>query len=215
MFSVWITAAKDVLLDVLFPPSARSRRVAVEKDAPLSCTPNTRNTGSHAITILASYDEPRVRDAICALKFERDQHACGLLADMLDDFLLEHIADEALFGRRVVAVPIPLGKKRLAERGLNQIESVLRATHAVRSGRLTLVPALVRTRETKMQSTLRRAERLTNMRGAFGIAPGTPSLHNTTVLLIDDVTTTGATLSEAAHTLKSAGATVQLIALAG
>ncbi|MBI4067984.1 ComF family protein [Candidatus Kaiserbacteria bacterium] len=214
MFSVLITAVKNILLDTVFPPSARSHRIA-EADAPLPYAPSTRRIGAHGVTVLASYFEPRVRDAICALKFERDRRACALLADMLNDFLVEYIADEALFGGRTVAVPIPLGKKRLAGRGLNQIESVLRATHVVRSGRLPLVPALVRTRETNMQSTLQRAERITNMRGAFSLAPNTPSLRNTTVLLIDDVTTTGATLSEAAEPLREAGATVQLIALAG
>lgn len=213
MFHAWITTVKHTLLDTLFPPSVRGQRVAADKEAPLPYAPSTRGIGSHTVTVLASYDNPRVRDAICALKFERDMRACQLLADMLNDFLVEHIADEALFGGRVVAVPIPLGKKRLIERGLNQIESVLCATHTVRSGRLPLVHALTRIRETNMQSTLPRAARLTNMRGAFGAAHPLPP--GTTVLLIDDVTTTGATLSEAARTLESTGATIQLIALAG
>jgi len=208
---VWVTA----LLDIIFPVSERARRVESVRAEPLPYAPSEREIGGRTITLLSSYNEPRVRDAVCALKFERDRHALELLAAMLNDSLVEQCADEALFGVRTVCVAIPLGKRRLAERGMNQVEAALRGTHIVRSGRLPLVPALVRTRETKMQSTLRRAERLTNMRDAFSIAPGIPSLHNTTVLLIDDVTTTGATLSEAAHTLKSAGATVQLIALAG
>lgn len=208
----WVTT----LLDIVFPASERARRVESAKAEPLPCAPSTRNIDGRTITILSSYDEPRVRDAVCALKFERDRHALDLLADLLNDFLVEHCADAAIFGTRTVCVAMPLGKKRLAERGLNQVEAALRGTHIVRSGRLPLVPALVRTRETAMQSTLRREDRLANVRGAFAAAPAhLPALRGATVLLIDDVTTTGATLSEAAKPLEQAGATVHPIAIAG
>ena len=208
----WVTT----LLDIIFPVSERARRVESARAEPLPYAPSEREIGERAITLLSSYDDPRVRDAVCALKFERDRHALGLLAAMLNDFLVEHCADEALFGARTVCVAIPLGKRRLAERGMNQVEAALRGTHIVRSGRLPLVPALVRTRDTKMQSTLPRTERLANMRGAFAVSsPHLATLRGATVLLIDDVTTTGATLSEAARPLEEAGAIVHLIAIAG
>lgn len=204
-----------VVLDTLFPASERTQRVMAEKERPLPASLKVREYHGRTITVLASYDEPRVRDAICALKFERDRHSCTLLAALLDDFLTEHSADAALFGERVVCSPIPLGAKRLKERGVNQVEEILKETRAVRSGLLPLVHALERVRETKMQSTLPRAERLINVRGAFSTTPAAHALHGTTVLLIDDVTTTGATLHEAASVLERMGVRVMALALAG
>jgi predicted amidophosphoribosyltransferase len=216
MFVFWAIAVKNFVFDILFPRSERARRVESKKDMPIPASVHTRTYKHRTITILSSYDDRRVRDCVCALKFERDTHSLKLLAALLDDFLIEQIADAVLFGERVLCVPVPLGKKRLAERGMNQVEEVLKTTRAVYTEQVHMVHALERTRETVMQSTLPRAKRLENMRGAFGVVPTHEKvLRGTTILLIDDVTTTGATLYEAAMVLERAGAKVHAIALAG
>lgn len=203
-------------LDIAFPLSERAARVTAHKDDPLPCAPHAKIIGKRTVTILASYDDTRVRDAICALKFERNQQSLGLLSHLLNDFLMEQLADEALFGKRLVCVPIPLGKKRLSERGINQIEAVIAQTQIVKSGAVSIAHALVRTRETLQQSTLPRPQRIENVRGAFSVSPQhISSLTGASVLLIDDVTTTGATLLEAAYALENEGIQVELLALAG
>ena len=73
--------------------------------------------------------------------------------------------------------------------------------------------ALVRTRATKQQTKLSRAERLQNMTGAFSV-PDVEAVQGTHIFLIDDVTTTGATLAEAAKPILKAGAKVSALALA-
>ncbi|MBI2048680.1 MAG: ComF family protein [Parcubacteria group bacterium] len=225
------------VLDVVFPASDRARRVAAGSTTPLPCAPHVKTLCGRDITILASYENVRVRDAICALKFERDKQSLDLLSCMLNEFLVEQQADEALFGGRIVAIPIPLGKKRHSERGMNQVEAILKNTALARSGSINIVPALVRTRETLQQSTLPRDKRMENVHGAFGAVHHLlPTLHNATaeifkersdyenpsvvakqatVLLIDDVATTGATLSEAATALENENIRVELLALAG
>jgi ComF family protein len=216
MFVSWIINIKNMVFDILFPASERARRIGLDKDTPLILSPHTRTCGNHPITILSSYEDPRVRDCICALKFERDKRSMKLLSDMLNDFLIEHCADEIIFGRHSIAIPVPLGAKRLRERGINQVEFVLKNTSMAISGELAVLPALTRKRETKMQSTLPRSERMENMRDAFMIAHRHASdLSGASVLLIDDVVTTGTTLIEAAKALEQAGARVQMIALAG
>lgn len=212
----WLCLIRDGALNALFPATERARRIERHAESPLCAAPETRRVGSRAVTFLAPY-EGRVREHVCALKFERNTRAAEMLALMLDDFLGESLAERGLFGGAApLAVPVPLGIERLRERGFNQIDEVLAHATAVRSKQLQIAHALVRTRNTNMQSTLPRRERLINMQGAFAIAPPwNQRLAGRHVLLIDDVTTTGATLSEAALPLEEAGATVECLALAG
>lgn len=101
-------------------------------------------------------------------------------------------------------VPVPLHSKRLRWRGFNQ--SVLLARQI---GRLYGVPmdpfVLVRERETGAQTQLSEEERRRNVRGAFALEPG-KSVADKTILLVDDVYTSGATVNECSLTLKRGGA---------
>ncbi len=99
-------------------------------------------------------------------------------------------------------IAIPLARSRLAERGFNQsalladgVANTLGIAHAAHE--------LLKIRDTPPQSGLDRAARLKNVRGAFDCAHSLAGKH---VALVDDVMTTGATLSEAARVLKKAGA---------
>jgi ComF family protein len=112
-----------------------------------------------------------------------------------------------------VLIPIPLAKKRLRERGYNQSEKLARAL--ARQWRIpVLLDVLVRTRETPTQTALTPGTRLANVAGAFetrNVELGTGNssafrLPSSTLILVDDVFTTGATLAEAARALAQAGA---------
>lgn len=101
-----------------------------------------------------------------------------------------------------IIIPLPLGSKRLRERGFNQ--SSLLAQHVAKTLGIPFdARGMLRVRETPPQSGLSRVARLKNVRGAFDCAH---RLDGKRVALVDDVMTTGATLSEAAKTLKKAGA---------
>lgn len=111
-------------------------------------------------------------------------------------------ADDALL-KADVLIPIPLSQQRLAERGFNQ--AVQLAHHLSRTQ--TQSQTLLRMKHTSAQSSLKRSERLTNLTGAFAVAPLlVAQLRGKNILLIDDVVTTGATLNFAARVLKHAGA---------
>jgi ComF family protein len=97
---------------------------------------------------------------------------------------------------------LPLARKRLAERGFNQ--SALLAELAAKELGIGYAPhGLLKVRDTPPQAGLDRAARLKNVRGAFDCGE---SLAGLRIALVDDVMTTGATLSEAAKVLKKAGA---------
>jgi ComF family protein len=101
-------------------------------------------------------------------------------------------------------VPIPLHPEREKKRGYNQ--SALLARHFCQAVGLSPAPTLLRrVRHTQPQVELNGVERRTNVAGAF-LANDNANLSGATILLVDDVYTTGATLSAAAHALLAAGA---------
>lgn len=104
-------------------------------------------------------------------------------------------------------VPIPLTHARLIERGYNQAALLAREVALQLHGPL-ITDRLARRRFAGSQTKLARAERSENVRDAFRSRP-----VQGRVLLIDDVTTTGATFAEAAHVMRDAGAS-EVVALA-
>lgn len=104
-------------------------------------------------------------------------------------------------GRFDAVVPVPLHRSRLAKRGFNQAAVLAREV----AGQLdsSLSETLRTVRDTRDQVELSAAERRRNVRGAFRAE----SRLRGRILLVDDVMTTGATLSECATVLKDAGAT--------
>jgi len=117
--------------------------------------------------------------------------------------------------RADLMVPVPLSPERLAERGFNQAEEI-----AYPASRLNDIPfaddLLTRIKDTKRQSELRdNTVRSKNVAGAFGVS-GLWDVTGMTIVIVDDVVTTGATLHEAAEALYKAGAyKVLCIAFAG
>lgn len=101
-----------------------------------------------------------------------------------------------------VVVPMPLSARRLARRGFDQTRLLARPV-ARRLGLPLAGHLLRRTRDTAQQKGLQAAGRAANLAGAFRAADQTAGRR---ILLVDDVMTTGATLHEAARTLKEAGA---------
>lgn len=144
-------------------------------------------------------------DLIARFKFRNEPGWAGPFAALM----VEHAAVRELLRSCTLLVPVPITPSRLAERGYNQAwelaQALRRRTDPVYP--LALAEALVRVRETADQHQLPREQRLQNLRGAFAAHPQhVLQLAQAHVLLVDDVTTTGATLQAAAQALRLAGA---------
>ncbi|WP_119966614.1 phosphoribosyltransferase family protein [Simplicispira lacusdiani] len=110
---------------------------------------------------------------------------------------------EPLLEAADTVLPVPLSRQRLCERGFNQ--SLLLARHL--APRKTDANLLLRLHDTPAQHGLPRARRLRNLRGAFAVEPlRAARVQGRSVVLVDDVMTTGATLHAAAAALRQAGA---------
>ena len=100
--------------------------------------------------------------------------------------------------------PVPLHPVRLRERGYNQ-STLLSLSLSRHYGVLHTENLLIRQKETQTQTELGAKQRWTNMEGAFKMKNST-DVEGKSIVLIDDLYTTGATLHNAAQTLKTAGA---------
>lgn len=101
-------------------------------------------------------------------------------------------------------IPVPLTKKRLRERGFNQAEEIAKELSSF--WKIPLAnDILFKIKETLPQVGLSKEEREKNVKGVFATRSGN-LIKDKTILLLDDVFTTGATLEEAARVLKGAGA---------
>jgi ComF family protein len=133
------------------------------------------------------------------------------LAEMLGELWAEHSGAELRAAGASVVVPVPLHFRRLWQRGYNQSAAL---AHGL-AGRLRLPCRprwLRRIRHTPKQTEQTPAARRENVKGAFRAARA-GALAGQTVLLVDDVMTTGSTVSEAARALRDAGARRVVVAV--
>jgi competence protein ComFC len=141
-----------------------------------------------------------VREIIHRFKYSRQIYLRHLVAR----WLRAALDDQRLRDRRFdVIVPVPLHPARQRERGFNQaslLAELLSVEISVPSR-----PSLERIRYTNTQTALDRTERMENLHNAFRLRKRA-NVRDFSVLLVDDVLTTGSTLSECARVLKRAGA---------
>ncbi len=156
-----------------------------------------------------SYDGG-LRELIHLLKYEQVRPAAVVLGRML----AEAVSGMDSGSTALLVVPVPLHARKLRQRGFNQSELI--AQHAVKLGvgsaRLAMHSrVLERRRETQSQIGLTRHQRRENLRGAFAVSRP-EEIAGREILLVDDVFTTGTTVSECARVLLRAGASKVFVA---
>lgn len=133
---------------------------------------------------------------ILALKFGKKKYIAKTLGAMMaDEFIKRKMSSE-------IVTFVPMTEWEEKQRGFNQSELLAREV-ANRLG-LPLLPALVKTRDTSAQKQLTRKEREENLKDAFECV--FKEVKHRSILLVDDVFTTGATANACAHVLSKAGA---------
>ncbi len=221
------------LLDILFPPRCHACKAFIPDAGPIhlcaacrtACTmitsPLCTRCGMPFLTELgpdhlcgpcitepprftaaraAALFEGPVRELIHRFKYNGRVQFCRPLSILA----LEHLRPFAEAASADLVIPVPLHSKRLRQRGFNQ--AVLLGRILAREWRVPFsVRILRRTRATLPQINLSAAERIANVRGAFGVTDP-DFLQGKRVILVDDVLTTGSTVGECARMLIGAGA---------
>jgi ComF family protein len=155
--------------------------------------------------------EDALRGLIHLLKYQAIRPAARPLGRHLAE-TIRPMLQEFTDGEPVLLVPVPLHRARRRTRGFNQAEEISRvALRELRDPSVEFRPkVLVRTRSTESQTGFTREQRRENLRGAFAV-PDPARISGRSVLLVDDVLTTGATADECARILLRAGAKQVLV----
>ena len=145
--------------------------------------------------------EDKIAEAIRALKYRRRAGLARWLGQAMAQRIPTVFRDTAYTG----VVPVPLHWTRFWSRGFNQAE--LLARPVAQALDVPVQEAVYRVRATRKQARLGKADRQDNLEHAFAVRPRVRfAVQDATLLLIDDVFTTGATTSACAAVLKEAGA---------
>lgn len=201
----------NTILDIIFPVNClscgKSNVILCEKC--LYSSPLTDRPTENWIYSIYDYRHPPIKKAIWLLKYKGKIKIAEILAESLYNRILEELSDlEKLENfTNPILIPIPLSNKRMKERGYNQSELIAVKIRNNFNNQIEFKKnILIKNKETEHQAKIRnKNKRLINIRGTFSIKQK-DEIKNRNIILIDDVTTTGATLSEAKKILKENGA---------
>ena len=187
-------------LDLIFPPHCEvCRRLGPEIMCD-NCIKNISYLQPAAFTHAVGIYEGPLKTAIHRFKFKKRSALAEPLGVLMAKYLSRHLDMHNMD----MIIPVPLYERRLRERGFNQSEllgAIITKYYEVP----TVSGLLSRVRDTHPQFDLHPAERVKNIREAFALK-GPHLIKGKNLLLVDDIFTTGATVSECTRVLKTGGA---------
>ncbi len=218
--------AKKFILNIFFPPLCLNCQTRLKNESGRDLCPACWNTiqintslfcpvcnlrlaenkkvchkdCQYLLAAATGYGNEAVRNLLKYFKFQK----WSRLQKPLGEILISYLRNLELEISNFIVVPIPLSRQRENQRGFNQAKLI--AEIAADFYKLNLIEPLKRIKNTKIQSLAKnRGEREQNIAGCFSV-PDPELVAGQNIILVDDVHTSGATMSEAARTLKSAGA---------
>lgn len=155
--------------------------------------PTLKTTAINPIQSLFAHETP-VDDWIYQFKYRRQLRLCTLFATLMTKHLYLSTPID-------VIIPIPLHPSRLKQRGYNQVDLLVKALYKQLSIHYD-TEFIFRKKMTQSQIGLKFHQRQKNVKNCFQLNPKKRENPYTHILIVDDVYTTGATLNEAANTIK-------------
>lgn len=203
---------KNLLIDLLFPIKCLGCGIKEKilcDNCILKIRLAERETDKNILAVF-DYRDEIIKKAIWALKYHHKRYLGEKLGHLLYEFLIEDISDLKIqvSGRSIYVIPVPISNQKTKLRGYNQSLSIAKGfcseakinTFEIKNNivfkKLNTIP------QAKISS---RKERLENVKGVFELK-NENMIKGRTIIIIDDVTTTGGTISEIIRILKNAGA---------
>ena len=183
--------------------------------------PGAERESANWIFPIFDYRHPSIKKALWLLKYKGRKRLANVFAEIIYEKILEELSDLSVLENftNPILIPIPLSTKRYRERGFNQAELICKELIKIDSkaylrdsvnmqNKLKLENnILIKIKETEHQARIKeRNIRLKNLTNSFAIKNTHQNIEKRNIVLIDDITTTGATLNEARKILRRAGA---------
>lgn len=165
---------------------------------------------TNGVLALFNYHDKVLKKLVWQLKYRGRREIAQILGRAAYAHLIEDLADRKMWNGReekILVIPVPLARARERSRGFNQAELLAKAFCECDPQNFDiLTDVLVKIKNTPTQVSLKNREaRLKNLHGAFEVSRP-EKIKDHEVIIIDDVCTTGATLSECKKILRAAGA---------
>ncbi|MFH1671242.1 MAG: ComF family protein [Candidatus Portnoybacteria bacterium] len=195
-----ITTMKKFLLDLIFPITCLDCQKPGEFICP-SCLDRislNQELPKERLIITTDYKNPLVKEAVHQFKYNFVQDLSYPFGKLMSRKLSSYFSNNS-----TSLIPVPLHQKRLKWRGFNQSE--LLAQQVSQNLNIPVINnILLRSKHAPPQVKIENAkERERNIKNAFELNPNfNQNLENKTIILVDDISTTGATLKECAETLE-------------
>jgi ComF family protein len=194
-----------IVLDALFPLSHAEKEIAsLAPAAAFNALPRSPKPPIADASAVFAYKDERVSRMIWNIKYKKDFHSAKIGAFALDQKIRELFNDQ-----KVIIIPMPSTDKRRKERGYNQCEFITEELQRLRPEHYHVDSTLLfRVHHDSHHKFKDRAERLASAKGIFEVRPQDLIIDvNAEYIIIDDVITTGSTMTEAIQTLRNAGFT--------
>lgn len=213
-----LSRIRELFIDFLFPKSGKVLELeALSAENLLNVLPPAENSKDEHTLALFDYSHPLVKEIVWEIKYKGNSQITQKIGAILLDHIKQELRDLVLFekwddpaesGRQLILAPMPISDKRRFERGWNQAELLAKEIMAHDRDKIFkyLPKQLVKYRHTESQTkTASKNERLKNIVDSMKVL-NPSSVAGACIIILDDVTTTGATFTEARRALRAAGA---------
>jgi len=210
MFGKTIKIIFANLIDLFFPKEESVKKLEKMELAEIYKELVPAGDISPNFKAIFSYKHPLCRTAVWEIKYKANEKILEKFAYILYETLIEEMTDIMLFngGQKMTLISIPGSKKGLKEKGFNQSALLVKKIFEIDRGKNFTIDlnVLEKIRETEHQVKVKnRWKRLENLIGCFAVTDSA-LIKGKSFIVIDDVITTGATMTEAERALKVAGA---------
>lgn len=203
----WVESLFSILTDLLIPEDRKIQRLLALNRGVLRRLLPSSPVHNRDIVVLFDYGNKIVKLIIKSIKYKNNLNLKKLIAQHLYEEIIEIVAEVALFeGAPPILVPMPMSPIEKRKRGFNQCEELVKEIKKLGSDNIEVsYNALKKVRETERQTKLSREARLENVKNSQKVSD--PSkIRDRIIIVLDDVYTVGATLSESRRALLASGA---------
>ncbi len=201
----WIKKILEIIVNALAPEDIKIKKLLELPTETMRNLLAKSPVYSKDIFVLFDYNNKIVKLIIKFIKYKNNAALRKRVAVYLNEELMDISSEIALFeGTLPLLVPMPMSRKEKRKRGFNQCEELCGEIKKLSGDNMEVsYNTLKKVRETKRQTKLNREERMKNLKKSMH---SDKNLKNRTIIILDDVYTTGASLLEARRALVSAGA---------